>query len=173
MLAGFFRDEGAAKELRKGELLCEQGTRTRHSGLVEAGALRYVHLTDEGERHVVGYAFAGEFVGDYVSMRTGAPSRASVEAMCDSRVLTVAGERLEAFYRLDAAHERLGRHVAEHLLAVVYERLVEVYAAAPQQRYEALIARCPELLNLIPLKELASFLRIRPETLSRIRSRIR
>ena len=77
------------------------------------------------------------------------------------------------FRGTDAACERLGRRVAERLLLEVYERLLQRYAATPQERYEALLARCPGLLDLVPLQELASFLGVRPETLSRIRRRIR
>ena len=53
------------------------------------------------------------------------------------------------------------------MLAEVYERLLDRYAASPQQRYEALTERCPDVLQLVPLRELASYLGVRPETLSR------
>lgn len=172
-LADFFRTQGRAATFGKGECFCVRETRTRRCGLVMEGAFRYVHLSGDGERHVVGYAFAGEFVGDYISMRNDVSSWVDIESMCDSRVLTLPGERLEAFYRSDAEHERLGRTLAEHLLAEVYERLLQRYALAPQERYELLVERCPDLLNLIPLNELASYLGVRPETLSRIRRRVR
>ena len=168
-LSEFFRVQGESLTLPKGACYCVSGVRNRRCGLVVEGAFRYVHTSGDGERHVVGYAFAGEFVGDYISMRNDAPAWVDIEAMCDSRVLTCAGGRLEAFYRTDAEHERLGRSVAEHLLGEVYERLLQRYASTPRQRYEALLERCPGLLNLIPLKELASFVGVRPETLSRIR----
>lgn len=172
-LSELFRTQGVQETFPKGCCLAVQGRSNRRSGLVETGAFRYVHVSDAGERHVVGYAFAGEFVGDYISMRNGRKSWVSIEAICDSRVSVLAGEALEAFYRTDAGHERLGRTVAEHMLAEVYERLLQSYAHTPQERYEQLLDRCPELLNLVPLRELASYLRVRPETLSRIRGRIR
>ena len=172
-LAELFRREGESLFVPKDGCFSFQQVRNRRSGLVEEGAFRYVHATEAGERHVVGYAFAGEFVGDYISMRNDAPAWVSIEAMCDSRVLTLTGERLEKFYRTDAAHERLGRTVAEHMLAEIYERLLQSYVSTPQERYESLLARCPGLLELVPLRELASFLGVRPETLSRIRRRVR
>ena len=172
-LAAFLRMRGETVLFGNNDSFSCQGVRNRYSGLVERGAFRYVHVSDDGERHVVGYAFAGEFVGDYISMRNATVSWVGIEAMCDSEVRRVTNEDLEAFYRTDAEHERLGRAVAEHLLAEVYERLLQAYASSPQERYETLLDRCPDLLNLVPLKELASFLRVRPETLSRIRRRVR
>lgn len=150
-----------------------QGNRCGRCGVVEEGAFRYVHVSDAGERHVVGYAFAGEFVGDYISMRNGIPSWVTIESMHDSRIAAVTGDRVEEFYRLDAGHERLGRNFAERLAGEVYERLLHSYAATPQEQYMELLRRCPGLLDLIPLQELASYLRVRPETLSRIRRRVR
>ena len=154
-LAELFRREGESLFVPKDGCFSFQQVRNRRSGLVEEGAFRYVHATEAGERHVVGYAFAGEFVGDYISMRNDAPAWVSIEAMCDT------------------AHERLGRTVAEHMLAEIYERLLQSYVSTPQERYESLLARCPGLLELVPLRELASFLGVRPETLSRIRRRVR
>lgn len=126
-----------------------------------------------GERHVVGYAFAGEFVGDYVAMCGDRPSQVSIEAMCDCTVWRADDDRLEAFYRAGPACERLARRLAERLTCELYERMLQLYACTPQERYETLLRRCPELLNIVALKELASYLRVRPETLSRIRGRVR
>ena len=172
-LADLFRTEGRRIVLTSGAAFARQAERNRRCGLVVKGAFRYVHLTAEGESSVVGYAFAGEFVGDYISMCNGLPSWVGIEAMCESELLCLDNERLETFYATDAAHERLGRHLAEHLLAEVYERLLQCYVSTPQERYESLLRRCPDVLRLVSLKELASYLRVRPETLSRIRRRIR
>lgn len=172
-LAELFRTEGHRTDFVPGESFARQDERNPCCGLVESGAFRYVHLTAEGDAPVVGYAFSGEFVGDYISMSNGLRSWVGIEAMCRSRVWSLDYGRLATFYAADAAHERLGRRLAEHLLAEVYERLLQCYVTSPQERYEALLRRCPDLLNLVSLKELASYLRVRPETLSRIRRRIR
>ena len=172
-LAELFRREGESLFVPKDGCFSFQQVRNRRSGLVEEGAFRYVHLARSGERHVVGYAFAGEFVGDYVAMCGDRPSQVSIEAMCDCTVWRADDDRLEAFYRAGPACERLARRLAERLTCELYERMLQLYACTPQERYETLLQRCPELLNIVALKELASYLRVRPETLSRIRGRVR
>ena len=172
-LAEWFRSEGEVVHYAAGDRFARQGCRNRHCGVVGRGAFRYVHLARSGERHVVGYAFAGEFVGDYVAMCGDRPSQVSIEAMCDCTVWRADDDRLEAFYRADPACERLARRLAERLTCELYERMLQLYACTPQERYETLLRRCPELLNIVALKELASYLRVRPETLSRIRGRVR
>ena len=172
-LAELFRREGESLSVPKDGCFSFQQVRNRCSGLVEEGAFRYVHLARSGERHVVGYAFAGEFVGDYVAMCGDRPSQVSIEAMCDCTVWRADDDRLEAFYRAGPACERLARRLAERLTCELYERMLQLYACTPQERYETLLQRCPELLNIVALKELASYLRVRPETLSRIRGRVR
>ena len=173
VLAELFREEGESVSYARDTCFSEQGLRCRDIGLVEKGAFRYVHGTPGGDRHIVGYSFTGEFVGDYASICSETPSMIRIEAMCTSSVLRLSADSLQRFYARDAAHERLGRRIAERLMAEVYERLLTNYATTPRQRYEELLGRCPELFRLVPLHELASFLGIRPETLSRTRREVK
>ena len=93
-LAAFIRREGVVRRFARGERLSGQGLRSHRCGLVVQGAFRYVHADAAGEEHVVGYAFAGEFVGDYISMCVDAPSQVTIGAMCGAEALLVPGERL-------------------------------------------------------------------------------
>lgn len=64
--------------------------------------------------------------------------------------------------------QRLGRRIAETMFAEIYQRLLRFYCDTPEQRYQALMKRCPDLQERISLKEIALFLGVTPETLSRI-----
>ena len=88
-LADWFRSDGEVVHYAAGDRFARQGCRNRHCGVVGRGAFRYVHLARSGERHVVGYAFAGEFVGDYVAMCGDRPSQVSIEAMCDLSLIHI------------------------------------------------------------------------------------
>ena len=143
-LADWFRSEGEVVHYAAGDRFARQGCRNRHCGVVGRGA-----------------------------MCDDRPSQVSIEAMCDCTVWRADDDRLEAFYRAGPACERLARRLAERLTCELYERMLQLYACTPQERYETLLRRCPEMLNIVALKELASYLRVRPETLSRIRGRVR
>lgn len=67
--------------------------------------------------------------------------------------------------------QRLGRRIAEAMFAEIYQRLLRFYCDTPEQRYQALMKRCPDLQERISLKEIALFLGVTPETLSRIRKK--
>ena len=61
---------------------------------------------------------------------------------------------------------------AEGLLRQTYNRFLNLYGQSPKERYLALVAQCPEILQQVSLKELASYLQITPTHLSRIRKEI-
>ncbi len=67
--------------------------------------------------------------------------------------------------------QRLGRRIAETMFAEIYQRLLRFYCDTPEQRYQALMKRCPDLQERISLKRNSTFLGVTPETLSRIRKK--
>ena len=62
--------------------------------------------------------------------------------------------------------------MAAQLFVMTYRRLIDSYCSTPEERYIDLMKRYPNLKKLIPLKEIASFIGITPETLSNIRRRL-
>ena len=68
--------------------------------------------------------------------------------------------------------QRLGRRVAEELFAITYDRLLDFDCKTPEEHYLNLIDRYPGLVDVIPLKELASFIGVTPETVSHIRRKL-
>lgn len=60
--------------------------------------------------------------------------------------------------------------IIKHLIWI-YQRLLGFYCDTPEQRYRALMKRCPNLQERLSLKEIALFLGVTPETLSRIRKK--
>ena len=63
----------------------------------------------------------------------------------------------------------IAMHSTEEVYTTVYDRYVDLYVKTPQQRYDELVARHPDLFDLFSLKDIASFLNITPTHLSRLR----
>ena len=99
-------------------------------------------------------------------------SNVDIQALCDCTVYVINHSQLADFYDINNDHQKLGRRIAETLLWEIYDRMISMYSLTPEERYLDIINRCPDLLKLITLKELASYLLIRPETLSRIRRKV-
>ena len=86
--------------------------------------------------------------------------------------MIVSNKQITQFYEQNIENQRLSRSIAETLLWEVYDRMIAMYSMTPEERYIEILDRCPALLNLISLKELASYLMICPETLSRLRRKL-
>jgi CRP-like cAMP-binding protein len=69
--------------------------------------------------------------------------------------------------------ERFGRLILEELVVARATREIEQLSLSAEERYRRLLARSPHLLQLVPQKDIASYLRMTPETFSRLRARVR
>lgn len=170
-LEKLFLESGTPKILRKNEYMVRQNDKTNHIGFVTSGVSRLTRIDTNGNEWIVGYSFKNDFVCDYPSLinRTGAT--VSIQATTDCEVYLLPLSELNQFWGTDMETQRLGRRIAETMFAEIYQRLLGFYCDTPEQRYQALMKRCPDLQERISLKEIALFLGVTPETLSRIRKK--
>ncbi len=61
---------------------------------------------------------------------------------------------------------------AEQILFCVYQNYLDLYRKTPEERYKEIMYKCPEILQILTLKELSSYLKITPITMSKIRRKI-
>jgi len=92
-------------------------------------------------------------------------------AITECSVYEISRHDIIEYWETDMKTQRFGRHVAESLFEMVYERLLDSYCT-PEIRYRNLMERCPNLKEVVPLKSIASFLGVTPETISRIRRKL-
>ena len=129
-------------------------------------------VTDaNGNTWIVGYSFANDFVCDYPSFMKQTVSTVTIQASTECEVYLLPLSKLNQFWETDMDTQRLGRQIAETMFAEIYQRLLGFYCDTPEQRYHALMKRCPGLQEKLSFKEIAQFLGITPETLSRIRKK--
>ena len=89
--------------------------------------------------------------------------------MVPSRVLRVTGQQLKQFFNQNMETMKLRAMIGEHILSQFRSRYLELHCTTPRERYELLLQRCPGIMELLDLQDIASFLNVHPNTVSKIR----
>lgn len=163
----------AMEEVRypKGETIVGEGCRNDSVYFVGEGFVRS-YAWREGICRTFRFAFAGE-PALTASASPGRISRLTLEASADSLLLRIPCGRLEALYRQSVELANWGRLLAEEQLADYEHYFLDYYWADKATQYDTLVREYPALLRNASLKEIASYLNITPQSLSRIRARRR
>ena len=170
ILREFCEREGEEIAYRKGDQLEREGDPARWFGFVTEGCFKYVTygISDDRE-HITWFSFEGEFVTDYPNCLDGRPAQTTIKAMMPSRMLRVSGEQLVDFFRQDAEKMELRSICAEHVLRQRNQCYIDLHRATARERYELLLQRCPGIVEYLDLQDIASFLNVHPNTVSKIR----
>lgn len=159
------------RTLSRGEALVREGDRCHEIGFVGQGVLRVYFLSD-GDDLTAYFATEGHTVSDYESFLSGEPSRVNIEAAEDAVLAVLTREGVRWAYAELRHGERLGRLIAERLLVATHRRLASFYLDSAEERYRKLVREQPGLVQRVPQHLVASYVGVRPQSLSRIRRRI-
>lgn len=158
------------KIVKKGSILLKEGQYSNESYFVLKGCLRTYYVIDGEEKTT---AFYTEMEGVTPScVLKKSPSDYYMVTAEDS-ILTVSDEEMEGeIFEKFPKFESLCRVLSEELLAQNQGSFDEFKTSSPEQRYLNLMQNRPDLLQRVPQHQLASYLGITPQSLSRMRSRI-
>ncbi|MFD2933835.1 Crp/Fnr family transcriptional regulator [Spirosoma flavum] len=156
-------------QLVKGDLILQPGQVCKHIYFLEAGLLRSFYLRDGDERNVA-FTLENGFVTDLKSLRSGQASELSIQVLEASTLFSIPKADLLDLYRRSHQLEAFGRRLLESLLEQQEDYAAWFTRYSARERYDRLVNKQPDLVQRVSLGHLASFLGIRRETLSRIRS---
>ncbi|HEY0977929.1 MAG TPA: Crp/Fnr family transcriptional regulator [Flavobacteriales bacterium] len=156
----------------KGAFISEAGRIEEHFHIVLSGVHR-LYFEHDGTERCLGFAYAGTWSGDPDSFFSQRPGRFQLQALTASTTLAIHRDDLLAHYERIRAMERFGRLILEELLVGRATREVEMLTLNAEERYRKLLQRSAHLLQLVPQKDLASYLGMTPETFSRLRAKVR
>lgn len=156
---------------RKGEHIVREGERNSSLYLVAQGIWRGHYLRD-GVDISLWFASEGDTLFSSWSYVADRPSLTSIEAMSDSTVFRISKQKMETFFASSIAFANIGRVIFERQFLDMENWMINGGAAQAKQRYLALLEQNPELLQHVPLKHIASYLMITPQSLSRIRAEL-
>lgn len=156
---------------RKGEHIVREGERNSSLYLVAQGIWRGHYLRD-GVDISLWFASEGDTLFSSWSYVADRPSLTSIEAISDSTVFRISKQKMETFIASSIAFANIGRIIFERQFLDMENWMINGGAAQAKQRYLALLEQNPELLQHVPLKHIASYLMITPQSLSRIRAEL-
>ena len=154
---------------RKADFLVQEGERNSNFYIISKGIWRGHYLND-GVDVSVWFASEGEAIFSSWGYIENTPSLVSIEAMCDSELYGISKAKLESFYASSAELANFGRRLFEQQFLGLENWIISGGSPRAKERYLTLLEENPELLQYVPLKHIASYLWITPQSLSRIRA---
>jgi CRP-like cAMP-binding protein len=159
------------EEVAKGGFFLRPGEVSRKVAFVVQGVFHNFRSRD-GQEHTFYFGREQEFIGDYSSFLPAQPAVHAIQALEPARLLTISYDNLQRLYREVSQGERFGRLVAEMLFTDVLKQLTSFYEETPEERYARFVRTYPDLQQRIPQYYIASYVGVKPQSLSRIRSRV-
>jgi CRP-like cAMP-binding protein len=157
------------RALAAGEVLQRAGEPARWGAFVTRGCLRRYALDADGGEHVVQFAPEGWWLSDLESLGSGAPSRFFIDAIEASEVLLLTAADHQRLVDEVPGFATAFRRGLAASAAAKDRRIVDALARSAEERYEEFRRTYPSIAARVPLKMLASYLGMTPETLSRVR----
>jgi len=158
------------KKLKKKQYLVQEGDIVRYDYFVNKGCLRTYTIDEKGLEHVVQFSIEDWWTGDMYSFLTQTPARYTIDALEDTELLCLEKNALEELYLRMPKFERFFRHLLQNAFVSLQERISTNLSQTADERYCTFIDKYPLMEKRLPLKQIASYLGITPESLSRIRS---
>ena len=157
------------KSVKKGEIILNAGERCADLFFIQKGLLRGFYFNEEKEI-TNWFAQQGEFATCFYSFIVQGSSVETIQALENSELIQLSYSDLQSLYKKFPETERIGRILTETYYIKLEERLLSIQFKSAKERYQNLLTTKSELLKRASLGQIASYLGITQETLSRIRS---
>jgi CRP-like cAMP-binding protein len=165
-------DPARARVVARGEHFLSAGDRAVDCGTLLAGVMREYYPLADGREVTRGFAGPGDGIGSLSDLLSGEPARSSVIAETDARIAVVPWARLRELAARTPAWGRFLARITERLYLLKAAREYELLALDAEARYARFRDRYAAIEGDIPLKQVASYVGITPEHLSRLRRRL-
>jgi CRP-like cAMP-binding protein len=159
------------KNLKKKAFILQDGKVCNFIAFIATGTIRHFHIKD-GVEKTCDISFENAWITDFQSFTHNTPCIMNLQAMEDTTVFIIKKEKLYKLYTDCNKYETFGRLMAEQVAQRATEIAMSLSSDKPEERFQNLIKKQPDLFQRIPQKYIANFLGVSPESLSRIRSRI-
>ena len=159
------------KTLKKKEFLLQDNKVCNFIAFIAVGSIRHFHVKDGNEK-TCDISFEDNWVTDFQSFTYETLGKMNLQAMEETTIFLIHKQNLYKLYKQCPKYETFGRIMAENVAQKATEIAMSLSSEKPEERFQNLIAKQPDLFQRVPQKYIANFLGISPESLSRIRNRV-
>ena len=157
------------KTFAKGEIILNCLERCDRIFFIDRGLVRGYYY-DDGKEITHWFAQEQEFATSFYSFITSKPALEHVQALEETSVIEIPYTVLQHLYKHFPETERLGRIITENYYIKLEERILNLQFKTAKERYQKLVTSKPTLIQRVSLGQIAAYLGITQETLSRIRA---
>lgn len=160
------------KKIRKHQFLLHAGEVSRYFAFVEKGCLRQYYIDANGVEHVVQFAIEDWWISDMYSTLSNTPATYNIDALEDSEVLLFERSRLDELCEAVPQFDRFFRILLEGAFIAKEKRIAAAISFSAEQQYLSMLELYPHIVQRVPQTQIASYLGITPQSLSRIRKEL-
>ncbi len=156
---------------RKRQYVLQEGDTCNHFNFVVRGCLRMYKIDKQGNIHILQFAAENWWLVDIGSFHGRKSSELNIGALEDTMVLQISYENLLFLYTNATKFDRIFRVLIENSFVSLQKRLLQNISSTAEDRYLSFLENYSHLTNRLPQTQIASFLGITPEFLSRLRNK--
>lgn len=157
------------KKLVKGETILSDNSLKKEHIFVASGCLRSFYKTESGKEYTIQFAIKNWWISDYITLYTDNKSIVSIESLTHSKVLILDKNNVEKLFKVYPPFEAFQRRNFEKRTAVLQKRILSLLTLSAKEKYNQFIKDYADFEKIIPNYQIASYLGITPQSLSRIR----
>ena len=160
------------KTFRRNQYILQQGDVARHETFICKGLTRTYEVDDKGQEHVLFFGPENWWVGDLYSFLCDAPSQYNVDCLEETEVLQISKPDLDLLYTRVPGMNQYFRILFQNAYISFAQRTSSGLSKPATQRYREFQEKYPHIEARVPNHQIASFLGITPQSLSRIRRQL-
>lgn len=157
---------------RKRQYALQEGDVCTQFYFVVRGCLRMYKIDEQGTVHILQFATENWWINDLGSFHSEKPSELNIDALEDTMVLQISRNDLISLYLQAPKFDRIFRVLIENSFVALQNRLLQNISSTAEDRYQSFLEVYPHLVNRLSQTQIASFLGITPEFLSRLRNKL-
>ena len=159
-------------QLKKKNFLFQEGEIDRYVGYVNKGVLRYFFNDENAEEHIIYFAQENWWVGDLNSFYGNVPTPYNLQALENTELFLFNRENFTRVREMIPAYDEYVTLRHAKATSARLETMMSFRSEPAEARYEKLLRGFPDIFQRVPQHYIASYLGVKPQSLSRIRKNI-